>query len=373
MRIPLGASLGMGLFAASPINESTEDDDLSEEDRATVNMFEKCRHSVVHINTTKEARDFLGLNPQEIPQGSGSGFAWDDQHVVTNYHVIMNADKASVTLSDHSTFNAKLVGVEPDSDLAVLRIERPAPLAPLALGRSSNLRVGQRVFAIGNPFGLDNTLTGGIVSGTGREMKGVSGRTIRGLIQTDAAINPGNSGGPLLNHKGELIGVNTMIASPSGAFAGVGFAIPVAAVARVVRQLVKYGHTKRPWLGVYCLPDQMTKMLQKRLGSGAVGPGVLIVGVDQGSPAAGLGLRPTFRTPRGDIAIGDEIIAVQGRRVTSSEELVETIEDHKIGETISLSVRFQDRMRTVEITLGERPDRRQQHQDRGAYVHVGPR
>eukprot|EP00929_Paragymnodinium_shiwhaense_P044585 TRINITY_DN22852_c0_g1_i2.p1 TRINITY_DN22852_c0_g1~~TRINITY_DN22852_c0_g1_i2.p1 ORF type:complete len:424 (+),score=67.68 TRINITY_DN22852_c0_g1_i2:45-1316(+) len=318
--------------------------ELTAEEQRTVKVFEHCCSSVVHINTFAEQEAYrmvpgrgfghLQLDLQEIPQGSGSGFAWDSEHIVTNFHVIKDADRATVTLSDHTSCEASLVGVEPDCDLAVLRLERPAKgseskkvpaLTPLARGRSSNLHVGQKVLAIGNPFGLDQTLTSGIVSGLGREMKGVSGRTIRGLIQTDAAINPGNSGGPLLNAKGVLVGVNTMIASPSGAFAGVGFAIPIDAVTRVVQQIVKYGHTKKAYFGVYCVPDQITRRLATQIPGGL--EGVLALQIEPGSPAAEAGVRPTVQTRNG-IRLGDEVVAFNGKKVTSVENLMETVEQH---------------------------------------------
>ena len=216
---------------------------MSDIERVTVELFEKASVSVVHITTLSVQRDFFRLNVFEIPQGTGSGFAWDAQgHIVTNYHVLQKADSARVTLPDRSVWPAQLVGLSARHDLAVLRIPgAAAKLRPLPVGTSHDLSVGQQTIAIGSPFGLDYTLSTGVVSGLGREIPGAGGLPIRDAIQTDAAINPGNSGGPLLDSSGRLIGVNTSILSPSGASAGVGFAVPVDTVARVVPDLVRYG------------------------------------------------------------------------------------------------------------------------------------
>ncbi|MBI4422408.1 MAG: trypsin-like peptidase domain-containing protein, partial [Elusimicrobia bacterium] len=226
--------------------------DLSASERATMELFQRSNASVAYITSMVVRRDVFSLNILEIPRGAGSGFIWDDQgHVVTNFHVIEGASSAEVTLADHSKWSAKLVGVAPEKDLAVLRIEAPAArLRPIPIGSSRDLQVGQSVYAIGNPFGLDQTLTTGVISALGREIHSASGHPIQGVIQTDAAINPGNSGGPLLDSSGRLIGVNTAIASPSGAFAGVGFAVPVDTVNRFVPQLIAFGKITRPGLGV---------------------------------------------------------------------------------------------------------------------------
>lgn len=346
---------------------------LSTEEEQTVAIYERCSESVCHINTTTlvQERGRFGMNPAEVPQGSGSGFAWDRQHVVTNYHVVKDATRAIVTFADQETYEATLVGAEPDSDLAVLRLEKQAgPLQPLVVGGSDKLRVGQRVFAIGNPFGLDQTLTSGIVSGLGREMTGVSGRTIRGLIQTDAAINPGNSGGPLLDNAGRLIGVNTMIASPSGAFAGVGFAIPVDTVVRVVKQLVQHGHTIRPWLGIYLASPDLTRRVK-----GA--EGIFVMGVEDGSPADDAGIIPAARTRTG-VALGDEILEVEGHTVKTAEDLMDIVDNQKIGASVDLTIRRNGKTGTVGVKLGTRPDNRAslsmrqgQLQDRGGGGFVG--
>lgn len=304
-----------------------------------VSLFERCSPSVVHINTSTLRRGFH-LDLEEIPTGAGSGFAWDTKHIVTNYHVIKGAHSATVVLSDHTSYEAELVGAEPDCDLAVLRVRADTsghpPLVPVERGRSSNLHVGQRVLAIGNPFGLDQTLTSGIVSGLGREMKGISGRTIRGVVQTDAAINPGNSGGPLFNARGRLIGVNTMIASSSGNFAGVGFAIPVDTVERVVKQLILYGRTRKAYLGVTLVPDHITKQWSQSVHGGL--KGVLVLDVMRGGPADRAGLRQTLRR-RDGVVPGDEILAVNGAEVHSVERLMEAVEACSIGDSVEIVYR----------------------------------
>jgi S1-C subfamily serine protease len=235
--------------------------DLSLEEQATISVFEKATRSVVFIANTAMQRDPWSFNVLEVPQGSGTGFVWDKLgHIVTNFHVVYQADAITVTLSDRNEYKANVIGADPDHDLAVLRIQASeSALEPVTLGTSQSLRVGQKVLAIGNPFGLDHTLTTGVVSALGRTIRSMSNRTIEGVIQTDAAINPGNSGGPLLDGKGRLIGINTQIVSPSGAFAGIGFAVPVDTVSRIVPELIKHGKLIRPGLGVSLVPDAMAR------------------------------------------------------------------------------------------------------------------
>ncbi len=237
--------------------------DLAEDEKSTISLFRNVSPAVVYITTASVRRDRFSFNLMEIPRGTGSGFIYDKQgHVVTNYHVIQNADTANVTLADQSTWPAQLVGVEPDQDLAVLKVDIPsARLQPILIGTSDDLQVGQKVFAIGNPFGFDQTLTTGVISGLGREVTSVTERKITGVVQTDAAINPGNSGGPLLDSAARLVGVNTAIYSPSGAYAGIGFAVPVDTVNRIVPQLIQHGRVARPVLGI--IPDDR---VTRRLG-----------------------------------------------------------------------------------------------------------
>ena len=244
---------------------------------------------------------FLSLNVMEIPRGTGTGFVWDKQgHVVTNFHVIEDADTVHVALADHSTWQAKLVGVSPEKDVAVLKIDAPQDkLQPLPVGTSHDLQVGQNVFAIGNPFGLDQTLTTGVISALGREINSRTGRPIKDVIQTDAAINPGNSGGPLLDSEGRLVGVTTAIFSPSGAYAGIGFAIPVHVVSWAVPELIAHGKIIRPGLAISVAPDGWTRWIGVE--------GVLVLSVEPNSLAAAAGLRPTRRDQFGYIYLGDII------------------------------------------------------------------
>ena len=267
---------------------------LGADEQANIDLFRRTSPSVVHITTLAVQRDLFSLNVQQVPRGTGTGFAWDDRgHIVTNFHVIQGGSGARVTLADQSSHAAQLVGAFPDRDLAVLKIDVPAAkLPPIPLGSSRELQVGQRVYAIGNPFGLDQTLTTGIVSALNREIESFNQRTIRGVIQTDAAINPGNSGGPLLDSAGRLIGVNTQIASPSGASAGIGFAIPVDEVSRIVPRLIRDGRYLRPALGVTAGPAGLHRALN-------LPKGVALVEVSDNGPAARAGLRPFRRAANG--------------------------------------------------------------------------
>ncbi len=248
--------------------------ELGRGERDTIELFRRTAPSVTFITSIARRRDFFSLNVYEIPQGTGSGFVWDDAgHVVTNFHVIRGSSRAQVTLADQSTWDATLVGAAPEKDLAVLHIEAPEELLnPVQVGTSSDLQVGQRVFAIGNPFGLDHTLTTGVISALGREIDSQTDQPIRDVIQTDAAINPGNSGGPLLDSGGRLIGVNTAIVSPSGAYAGIGFAIPVDTVNWVVPELITRGRIERPTLGVELAAEQLLARLglEGRAGHGCL-------------------------------------------------------------------------------------------------------
>jgi len=324
--------------------------DLAADEKATIALFKQSSRSVVHITTLAAARDF-GFNLVEVPQGTGSGFIWDEKgHIVTNFHVARGADQWKVTLADQSTWDAVPIGGWPDVDLAVLRIDAAADrIQPLLVGTSADLEVGQRVFAIGNPFGLDQTLTTGIISGLGRRIPSLTGKDIEGMIQTDAAINPGNSGGPLLDSRGRLIGMNTAIYSPSGTSSGVGFAIPVDTIQRIVPQLLRYGKVVRPVLGVEYLPDAFTR--QRGLA------GALIGTVAPGGPADRAGLEPTRRTRSGVLLLGDLIVAVDGRPVENVEGLFSALELYEPGQTVKLSIvrdpgTTAEEALEVEVTLG---------------------
>jgi S1-C subfamily serine protease len=330
--------------AAAEPRPVTARGDLAADEKSTIELFERCSPSVVYI-TSLARRPVNFFEVTEVPQGAGSGFVWDRQgHVVTNYHVILDAESLVVTLADQSDWKAAVVGVEPDKDLAVLRIGAPeAKLPPILVGTSRDLKVGQKVFAIGNPFGLDETLTTGIVSALGRTIDAVNGRKIQNVVQTDAAINPGNSGGPLLDSAGRLIGVNTQIASPSGASAGIGFAVPVDTVNEVVPQLIAHGRVIRPRLGIS--PAQ--EGLLRRLGVS----GVLVMVVQQGTGAAKAGLRPTRRGADGSVVLGDIIVGVSGKKVANYDDLVTALEKQKIGDTVPVRILRDDREMTVDVTL----------------------
>ena len=319
---------------------------LAADELAHIELFRKASPSVVHITSLGAQRDVFSMNVQQVPRGTGTGFVWDASgHIVTNFHVIQGANGAKVTLADQSTYDATLVGAFPDRDLAVLKIDAAKDkLPPLALGTSRDLQVGQRVYAIGNPFGLDQTLTIGIVSALNREIESFNNRTIRGVVQTDAAINPGNSGGPLLDSAGRLIGVNTQIASPSGASAGIGFAIPVDEVNRIVPRLIRDGRFVRPALGVTAGPPQLQRALR-------LPKGVAVVQVGRNTPAARAGLQPFSRGNRGEIVMGDVITAINDEPVESLDDMLAALERRQPGEAVTLTVWREGRSRNVETRL----------------------
>ena len=315
-------------------------------EQTNIDVFRRISPSVVHITTLALQRDIFSLNVSEVPSGTGTGFIWDDGgHIVTNFHVIQGANAAKVTLADQSSFDAELVGAFEDRDLAVLRIKAPRDkLPPIPLGSSRDLLVGQQVYAIGNPFGLDLTLTTGIVSALGREIESMNRRKIRGAIQTDAAINPGNSGGPLLDSAGRLIGVNTSIYSPSGASAGIGFAIPVDEVNRVVPRLIRDGRFIRPALGISAGPQQLQQALR-------LPKGVVLVDVMRGGPAERAGLQPFRRGRDGRIVQGDVITAVNSQAIDDMDDLLSQLESRQIGERITLTVWNAGKQRQVAVEL----------------------
>lgn len=321
---------------------------IAEDEKATISLFENSRDSVVFITTKAQVRDFWTRNVFTVPRGTGSGFIWDDAgHVVTNFHVIQNASQASVKLADGRDYRASLIGASPAHDIAVLRIgvgfKRPPPVP---VGSSADLKVGQKVFAIGNPFGLDWTLTSGIVSALDRSLGGENGQTIEHLIQTDAAINPGNSGGPLLDSAGRLIGINTAIFSPSGASAGIGFAVPVDTVNRVVPQLIAGGRYIRPALGI-AIDENLNNRLKRLL---AV-EGVVVLRVAPGSVAETAGLHGATLAPDGTLTAGDVIIGLDGKSVESVGKLLARLDDHRVGETVTLEVLRDGQKVSLPVTL----------------------
>ena len=321
--------------------------DLAADEKSTIALFESARNSVVFISTAARVIDPWTRNVYEIPRGTGSGFVWDELgHIVTNHHVIAGASQAVVQLADGRKFRGVLVGDDASNDLAVLRIGvgtgRPPPLP---LGTSRDLKVGQKVFAIGNPFGLDWTLTTGIVSALERQLRNENGESIRGLIQTDAAINPGNSGGPLIDSAGRLIGVNTAIYSPSGASAGIGFAVPVDTVNRIVPQLIAGGRYAPPSIGISI--DPQTDSLLQRLGVA----GVLVLDVQPNSSAARAGLQPARFTADGELVPGDIIVGLGDAEIRSVDDLRAALDQRRAGERVKLTVLRNRAKTTFDITL----------------------
>ena len=330
-------------FEPRPVSQRP-DDKLGADEQSTIDVFSKFSRSVVHITSLETRRDRMTLDVTEIPQGTGSGFVWDqDGHIVTNFHVVQGGDRASVTLNDNTTYPATIVGQAPDKDIAVLHIDAPPQkLLPLPLGQSASLKVGQKVLAIGNPFGLDQTLTTGVVSGLGREIKSVTQRSIFDVIQTDASINPGNSGGPLLDSSGRLIGINTAIYSPSGANAGIGFAVPVDSVNAIVPQLLKYGKVARPGLGINTVSDQFT--MQQGI------DGVVILSIKPGGAAEQAGLTGA-KQEVGGIRLGDVIVNIDGVDVHRFSDMSRVLDAHKVGDQLDITVNNEGHRRTVKVTL----------------------
>ena len=322
--------------------------ELFADEKANIRLFENSRNSVVYITTRAQVQDLWSRDIMSVPRGTGSGFIWDEYgHIVTNYHVIEDASEATVRLSNGKDYQATLVGSSQLHDIAVLKIKVSQKFSPpLPIGTSHDLRVGQKVFAIGNPFGLDWTLTNGIVSALNRSLTEENGNTVEHLIQTNAAINPGNSGGPLLDSAGRLIGINTAIYSPSGAYAGIGFAVPVDTVNRVVPQLISKGKYTRAALGIGIDEDinqRLTDLLQIK--------GVVILNVPHGTAAAAAGLHGVITTRDGSIIPGDIITAIEGKPVDSVSKLVARLDDFRVGDKIRLTVLRQGKSREVPVIL----------------------
>jgi S1-C subfamily serine protease len=320
---------------------------LSDFEKGNIAIYEQASPCLVQVTNLAEHRSSLfSLNVQEVPKGVGSGFVWDqDGHIVTNYHVVDGAVAAQVTLSDHHTYSARNVWAFPEKDIAVVSIDAPTnKLHPILIGTSHDLKVGQITYALGDPFGLDQTMTMGIVSALGRTIESKDGRPLEGAIQTSAPINPGNSGGPLLDSAGRLIGMNTAILSPSGASAGIGFAIPVDEINRFVPQLIKHGKVVRPRLGVQLAGDELARNL-------GVEHGALIVKVVPGGAAARAGLRGTERDPSGYIQLGDVIVAVDGKAIETGEDFHTALEQHQVGDTVTLTIIRDEQRQDIKTKL----------------------
>jgi S1-C subfamily serine protease len=333
------------------ISEAAASDLLDAEEQNNITVYRKNIGSVVNITSKVVTLDFFyGLVPEE---GQGSGFIIDkDGHILTNYHVIEQARQIEVTLHNRKKYRATIVGTDRSHDLAVVQIKAP-DLTPMVLGNSSNLQVGQKVYAIGNPFGLSGTLTRGIVSSI-RSVQEPDGMTIDEAIQTDASINPGNSGGPLLNMHGEVIGINTMIASSVGQSAGIGFAIPINTAKAVINDLLTLGRVRRPALGVRTIP--IDPELAEQLGL-AADYGLLIVQAVPGGAADNAGLRGgNERAFLGNIPItvgGDLIVAIDGQKVEDQQELAQIMNNHRAGDTVHITVYRGKKKMDVQVTLGE--------------------
>ncbi|MBH23941.1 MAG: 2-alkenal reductase [Myxococcales bacterium] len=341
----LCASLAWGGVATAQDIQPMGPNARLEYEQNTIDVFRTVAPATVFVIQKRLVRDSWTRRAREYTAGSGSGFIWDRKgHVVTNYHVIADGNAFEVTLQDGKTYEAHLVGGDPNKDIAVLKLDKPPrALTSIQLPRPEyTLEVGQKALAIGNPFGLDHTLTVGVVSALGREMLGYGGTTIRGMIQTDASINPGNSGGPLLNARGQLIGMNTMIYSKTGSSVGIGFAVPVQTVRRVVPEIIRYGKPVRAGLGIQLVPDNIAR----RNGIS----GVVIEAVNPGSPAAQAGLRGLQRKRRRTL-VGDVIVGINEHEVATYDDLFGALDRYRPGDSVKVKVQRDNRVITVPLKL----------------------
>ena len=325
------------------------------DEQNNIDIYRTLSPGVVNVHSTSYARDFFGyVEPQ---QGSGSGSILDQEgNILTNHHVIDGAQKVSVSLGGQKVYSARVIGSDPDTDLAVIRlVEKPRePLTVVPLGDSDKLEVGQKVLAIGNPFGLDRTLTTGVISGLQRPIRARNGRPIEGAIQTDASINPGNSGGPLLDSHGRMIGINSQILSPSGTSAGVGFAVPVNIAKRIVPQLVRDGVVSRPKLGI---STRNVQALRAQVDL-PVSEGVMIWQTAQGGAAANAGLRGLTQTEDGDVELGDIIVAIDNEKVRNTDDLYRVLDKRQVGQTVGVEIVRLGQRLTVPVRLQESPETR---------------
>lgn len=331
--------------AAIPKPVTIVDSELSSDEQNVIEVYKRFSPSVVFIANAANAGNRFSLNITQIPRGTGSGFIWDhDGHIVTNYHVIEGASSIIVRLQDQSNWRAHVVGTDIENDIAVIRVGAPPnKLQPVIIADATKLQVGQRVIAIGNPFGLDTTLTVGFISALGRQITTEAGWHIDGLIQTDAAINPGNSGGPLLDSFGRVVGVNTAILSPSGTSSGIGFSVPIDTVNEIVPLLISNGKVPYPFLGVRVLPPHMEELFQEE--------GMVIGGIVENSPADKASLQGITRTRQGD-RVNDVIIAINDEPVTNGDGLVKILRrNYKPGDIVTLSVKRQNKVIEVEVRL----------------------
>jgi S1-C subfamily serine protease len=321
--------------------------DLLSVETKTIEIYRKVVPSTVNVSNMKLARTF-NYGEIEVPQGAGSGFVWnEDGHIVTNFHVVQGGTSFIVTFNnDPKQYKATLVGTAPDKDIAVLKLdEKPAKLVPVSIGSSKDLQVGQYAFAIGSPFGLDYSLSTGVISALGRKIDGIGGVKINDMIQTDAAINMGNSGGPLLNSSSNLIGMNTVIFSTSGSSAGLGFAVPVDTIKMVVPQLIKHGKIIRPGLGIGIVPDSMKRRIIQS------SKGIIISYIDEKGGAAEAGLKGMTQDQYGRIYIGDVILSVDGQPVNNLDDIYQVIDKKKIGDLVDVSYRREGKTLSAKVKL----------------------
>jgi S1-C subfamily serine protease len=325
--------------------------DLAQDEQNAIGVYRTIAPSVVFVTSVQmqKSRSLFRFSALEVEKDAGSGFVWDPNgYIVTNYHVVENSEVVEVTLCDQSVRQALRVGTDPDKDIAVIKIDAPRELLPpIAIGTSHDLMVGQRVYAVGNPFGYDQTLTCGIISGLGREITGASNRPIQGVIQTDAPINPGNSGGPLLDSAGRVIGMNTAILSPTGAYAGIGFAVPIDAINRIVPEIIRGEVTPRPNLGIKPAEDHIVR----RLGL----EGVLILTIAPNTSAEKAGLHETERNESGRLVLGDLITAIDGEPVRTTDDLYRIIDRHKVGDTVKMTIMREGKKLEVAVKLEPLP------------------
>jgi S1-C subfamily serine protease len=321
--------------------------DLLPVETKTIEIYRKAVPSTVNVSNIKLTRNMF-YGDVEIPQGQGSGFVYDDKgHIITNYHVVQGGDNFVVTFyNDPKQYKAKLVGTAAEKDIAVLKLsDLPAKLSPITFGSSKDLLVGQYSFAIGSPFGLDYTLTTGVISALGRKIDGVGGVKINDMIQTDAAINMGNSGGPLLDSGARLIGMNTVIFSTSGSSAGLGFAVPVDTIKNIVPQLIQHGKLIRPGLGIGIVPDSMKKRIAGNL------KGIIVSYVDEKGSAAKAGIQGMTQDQFGRTYLGDIILSVDGQDVNNLDDIYQVLDKHQIGDDVMVKYLRDGKTLAVKVKL----------------------
>jgi S1-C subfamily serine protease len=352
---------GAGAKTETPTVKDLTDPSVATDEKNNEEVYQALSPGVVNITSTSIVRDWFEAYQS---QGSGSGSILDKEgHILTNYHVVrgankLYADELEVSLANNNKYKAKVIDADPDNDLALIKIDAPREnLTTIPLGESKGLHVGQKVLAIGNPFGLDRTLTTGIVSGLARPIRSeMTGKLIEGVVQTDAAINPGNSGGPLLNSRGQMIGINTLIYSPSGGSVGIGFAVPVDTAKRIVSDILQYGRVRKPDLGIDSIPlnAQLARALEL-----SVSEGLMVIGVVSGAAAQKAGVKgPTDEVQIGRYVIpvgGDIIVSIDGQKIISRDDLDRALNNKNVGDSVQVEVMRGNRRTTLTVQLAELP------------------